>query len=254
MNSIIAHLPAPGRPSRLASAGRWLCARIPTPCPLCANRAVGGYLCLGCTNDIRATMRQRLPRCQRCALRLPAEGAQCPDCIALAPAYARTIAAFDYETPADELIRLLKSGLRYSVTRALAALLAEAVANSDVPLLPNTLLIAVPSSLASLRRRGFNPAGEIARVLAPQLGLNWAVNGLRREREGARQTSLDRQGRLRATRGLFHCVLPLQDVPVAIVDDVMTTGGTLDAAARAVLKAGAVAVTALVAARAPTWR
>jgi predicted amidophosphoribosyltransferase len=251
MDAIIAHRHPPSRFSRLAGAARWLCERIPTYCPLCANRAVGGCLCHDCTDHVCATMRDSALRCQRCALRLAAEATQCPNCIALGPAYDRTIASFDYEAPADELIRLLKSSLRYNVTRALAVLLADAVITSDTLLTSNTLLIPVPSSLASLRRRGFNPAGEIARLLAPRLGLRLAGTALRRSGEGARQVTLGRRDRLRATHGLFYCVLPLQGAQVAIVDDVMTTGGTLDAAART---AGAVSVTALVSARAPATR
>ena len=254
MDTIIADGYPLTRCRRLTQAVRWLYEQIPTVCPLCAHRAIGGYLCRACADHVCATMRASVPRCPRCALRLPAQATQCPNCIALGPAYLRTIAAFDYEAPADELVKLFKHSLRYSLTRALTDLLAKAVINSDTFLTPNTCLIPIPSSLASLRRRGFNPAGEIARMLAPRLGLRLAGTALRRSHEGKRQATLGRRNRLHASRDLFSCVLPLQGTHVAIVDDVMTTGGTLDAAARAALKAGAISVTALVAARAPLRR
>ncbi|WP_374700493.1 ComF family protein [Achromobacter ruhlandii] len=161
----------------------------------------------------------------------------------------RTIAAFDYEPPADTLIRQLKTQLRLSAAPVLARLLAHAVWSDPPP--AALLLVPVPSSRASLRRRGLNPAGEIARGLARHLDWPLLRGTLLRRRETPRQTTLGRRARQQGAQGVFHCRRDLSGRHVGLVDDVMTTASTADAAARALLAAGAASVTVLVAARTP---
>ncbi|MBO9352813.1 ComF family protein [Bordetella petrii] len=248
MPPIIAHslLLFPRRAIRQVLAG------LPSDCPLCGGTAAGGRLCPGCAGDIAHSMRDGSPRCARCALRLKAEARlHCPDCARAVPAFARTIAAFDYEPPYDSLIGRYKGERRYGLATALAQLLADAVARQVVPLPPATVLVPIPSSQASLRRRGFNPAAELAASLAASLRLPLRRGVLRRLREGPRQAAGNRQARRQGAHGLFHCTRPMPGGIVGLVDDVMTTGSTVDAAARALLRAGAAEVIVLVAARTP---
>ncbi|MFY4261202.1 ComF family protein [Achromobacter xylosoxidans] len=249
MAHIIAH---PGRGGRLSlqAMGRRLLARVPCDCPLCGARVAGARLCEGCETDLADA--SFAPRCPRCALRLEPDALHCAACLARPPAFVRTIAAFDYEAPADTLIGQLKTQLRLSAAPVLARLLAHAVWCE--PPAQALLLVAVPSSRASLRRRGMNPAAEIARSLAAQLGWPLLRAALRRRRETPRQTALGRQARLAGARGVFHCPHDLRGRHVGLVDDVMTTASTADAAARALLAAGAASVTVLVAARTPHGR
>lgn len=165
-------------------------------------------------------------------------------------AFATTVAAFDYEAPADVLLRKLKTELRISVAEVLARLLLDALAVAP-PLPCGTLVIPIPASRASLKARGFNPAGEIARALAGELGLPLVRSALWRTREDARQTSLGQRARIRGAHGLFRCKALVAGRPIALVDDVMTTGSTMNVAAQALLAAGASSVIALVVARAP---
>ncbi|MBV7482851.1 ComF family protein [Bordetella sp. BOR01] len=248
MSPIIAH-------SRLLfplrSAARRMLAGLASDCPLCGGLAAGGLLCPGCAVDIGRTMHDGGPRCARCALRLEAAAQSCPDCARAAPAFTRTIAAFDYEPPFDSLIGRYKAERRYGLATALAQLLADATARQVVRLHPATLLIPIPSSQASLRRRGFNPAAELAAGLAAALRLPLRRGVLQRVREGPRQAAGNRQARRQGAQGLFHCGQPVPGCRVGLVDDVMTTGSTVDAAARALLQAGAAEVTVLVAARTP---
>ena len=233
-------------------AARRLLAGLPSDCPLCGETAAGGRLCPGCAHDIAHRMRDGSPRCARCALRLQAPaGRHCPDCGPAAPAFARTIAAFDYEPPYDSLIGRYKGERRYGLATTLAQLLADAVARQAVPLHPATVLTPIPSSQASLRRRGFNPAAELAASLGAQLHLPLRRGVLQRVREGPRQAAGNRRARRQGAQGLFHCIRPMPGCIVGLVDDVMTTGSTVDAAARALLQAGATEVTVLVAARTP---
>ncbi len=231
--------------------GRWLLARVPCDCPLCGARVGGARLCEGCEVDLAAASQApREPRCPRCAVRLSPDAPYCASCLARPPAFARTVAAFDYEAPADTLIRQIKTQLRLSAAPVLARLLAHAVWSEPLPQ-ARLLLVPVPASRASLRRRGLNPAAEIARSLAALLDWPLLRGALRRRRETPRQTTLGRRARQQGAQGVFHCRADLSGRHVGLVDDVMTTASTADAAARALLAAGAASVTVLVAARTP---
>lgn len=222
--------------------------RIPAPCALCGGRSRGGALCAPCKADVIGPA--AAGRCIRCALALNA-GLQCPDCALRVPAYDYAIAAFDYAPPADALVLQLKQSLRWALAGLLGELLAEAVRRDPRGLPPGTTLVPVPSTTPALRRRGFNPAAEIARavgrvldvpvrnVLAP--GASYVVQ----------QSTLSRVGRQQGAHGKFQVRHPVAGMAVALVDDVMTTGSTLHAAALALREAGAGRVVALAVARTP---
>ncbi|WP_237709954.1 ComF family protein [Achromobacter xylosoxidans] len=281
MASIIAH---PGRGFRLPlrAMGRWLLSRVGCECPLCGARVAGARLCAGCEADICETDRepgihetdirdadirgaairgatldapsiarqQALSRCPRCALRLRPGAPHCASCLGTPRAFSRTVAAFDYAPPADTLILMLKTRLRLSMAPVLARLIAAAVGR-DGPLADGALLVAIPASRASLRQRGMNPAAEIARSLAAELGLPLARGLLRRRRETTRQTAQGRRARRLGAQNLFYCAGEVRGRHLVVVDDVMTTGSTANAAAAALVAAGAASVTVLVAARTP---
>jgi len=233
--------------------GRLRCAAaaLPSDCPLCAMAARGGNLCPGCLADILADTHAAY-RCPRCWLALPPGMACCPDCSAQLPAFERAVCAFDYLPPADALVHQLKTGMRLARAGLLARLLAQAVGQA-CPALPRpSVLVPIPAAAASLRRRGFNPAGEIARALGRELGLPVAPS-LRRTRSDGRQTHLRRRVRRLGAQGPYFCPAPVAGC-VAVVDDVMTTGSTMDAAARALLAAGARSVLAFAVARTPYRR
>ena len=247
-------------------------------CPLCGARVGGGGLCPGCHADIVATMHPDVPRCPRCALRLGEGGdarvraRTCPDCLRRRPALDWTIAGFDYEAPADLLISRFKEAGDLSLAAPIAGLIrralnAEALAvlgagcpaavapgtsgPASGPPRPPAVLVPIPASRASLRRRGFNPAAELARALAHQCRLPCRGHWLQRAGHAPKQATLTRDARLTAPRRLYTCPQPVTGATVVLVDDVMTTGSTLDAAALVLRAAGAARVVALVAARAP---
>lgn len=223
--------------------------RVPTDCPLCLAASCGGQPCGGCLDDIRAQL--PVERCGVCALGLM-PGRSCPDCAALGPMFDRVISAFDYAPPADQLILQLKNAARFQHARFMADLLAGALRRDAPELVAEiTIMLPVPSSRQALRRRGFNPAGEIARQAADRLGLPYRPGRVLRTGGGISQKRLSRADRTRAQSGRYVCVGRLDGQVVAVVDDVLTTGATLHAMARALKQAGAAKVVGLVAARTP---
>ena len=239
------------RAAAVAAALKDAWRQLPSECPLCGTRAAGGNLCPPCETDVLwATHTAALPRCAHCALRLPRQGMACPDCAAIPPMFVRSVIAFDYAAPADLLILQLKQRGQYARAGLLARLLAASVRRQGM-LDPQTRLVPVPASMQSLTRRGFNPSNEIARRLGRELGLPVRRDLLVRTREASVQHTLGRQARSRNSVALYRATLPIPGWPVAVVDDVMTTGATLDAVSRALLDGGAASVTALAVARTP---
>lgn len=229
---------------------------LPGDCPLCGARARAGRLCADCEYELcwrtRGTPGDGAPwRCERCALPLPEYRAPCPDCHDREIAFERTIVAFDYEPPGDALILQLKHYRHYPRADMLGNLLAEAVRHHRVPLDGAACLVPIPASAASLRARGFNPAAEIARALGRDLGLPVRRDWLRRTREQPKQSSLGRLERQQATQDLYACSPAVRGRSVALVDDVMTTGSTMRAAAAELRRAGAREVVALAVSRTP---
>ncbi|AVJ30451.1 phosphoribosyl transferase [Achromobacter spanius] len=235
--------------------GRRLLSGLGCDCPLCGARVAGARLCAGCQADILAGPEGAFARCPRCALRLQAGGQHCAACLADPQSFSRTVAAFDYAPPGDALVLMLKTQLRLSMAPVLARMMAqalrEATGGADSVLPPDVVLVPIPASRASLRQRGMNPAAEIARSLAAELALPAPRLLLARRREAPRQSTLGRRARQRGAAGLFVCIGPVRGRHVAVVDDVMTTGSTVGAAAAALMAAGAASVTVLVAARTP---
>lgn len=217
---------------------------LPQACALCGAPCGNAMLCDGCT----AQMPWLGSSCVRCALPLPGGDGVCGTCLAAPPRYTATIAAWRYAFPADRLLKAFKCEGRLALAEPLAAALTAAVAATDAQL--PLRLAAVPLSAARQRERGFNHAHEIARRVSRDVGIV-LVRRFVRTRDGPRQAGLTLRERARNVRGAFEMREPLDGLHVAIIDDVMTTGATLSAAASAALVAGAKRVDAWVVARTP---
>lgn len=208
----------------------WL---LPRHCLLCLASAQGVDLCAGC----RKALSRCGNACERCGLPL-GTGRRCARCLVRPPVYDALIAPYLYRPPLTTLIAGLKFEYRLSVAATLGALLAEhLVATQDV--LPQCL-VPVPLHPRRQRVRGFNQSLEIARVPARRLGLPLAPTLLKRRRDTPAQASLGGAAARRANvRGAFvvaGALVPFEHV--ALVDDVVTTGATAAAAARALKRAG----------------
>lgn len=131
--------------------------------------------------------------------------------------------------------------------RILGQLLSRHVANRETR---PELVIPVPLATARYRERGFNQARELARPLCETLGLHLRSDLVERRRETREQAGLDRKERLKNTRGAFALMAPLPAQHVAIVDDVVTTGSTVNEVAKLLRSAGAEWIEVWTAARA----
>jgi ComF family protein len=150
--------------------------------------------------------------------------------------------AFRFEYPIDDLIRRLKYQGVLANARVLGVLLAQAAQQRGAPL--PRLLVPVPLHRARLRERGFNQASALARYAGRLLEIPRAPHALRRVRDTPSQTALDLGERHRNVRGAFAVQGPralrrlLAAEHVAVVDDVVTTGSTLNELRAVLLRAG----------------
>jgi ComF family protein len=190
--------------------------------------AAQGVLCAACDADLP---RLAAPLCPRCALESP-RGALCGRCLAEPPQYDATVAALAYAFPADVLIHALK----FRGELALAPLLAEVFSQRIDENEKVDLVVPVPLSARRLRERGYNQSAEIARRLRSRAPLELFL--CERSRDSAAQTDLPWSERRRNVRGAFRCARGVSGT-VAVVDDVMTTGATLNEIAMVLKHAGA---------------
>jgi len=232
------------RTQRAWRAGRAVLRRaLPQACVLCTAHSGDALLCTSC----RVDMPRAGNACPRCALP-SVESVACGACLKQPPPYATTIAAWRYAFPADRLLQAFKYGAQLALCDTFARAVVDAVAMQHA-VLPDRIA-AVPLAAARQRQRGFNHAQEIARVVSSLTGLP-LFTGLRRIRDSPPQAGLSRVARAQNVRRAFACAATIEGSTVAIIDDVMTTGATLAAAAVALHEAGAGRVDAWIVARTP---
>ncbi|MGY0651799.1 double zinc ribbon domain-containing protein [Luteimonas sp. A537] len=171
----------------------------------------------------------------------------CSACQHDPPPLSEVHAAFLYGFPLDRLLPRLK----FHRDLAAGRLLAQAMAASFAGLARPDVLVPVPLHRARLRQRGYNQALELARPLGRALALPVHAGLLLRVRNTSAQSRLDADARIGNLRDAFVVAGHGAPAHVALVDDVMTTGATLHAAADALFDAGVERVDAWICARAP---
>jgi ComF family protein len=178
----------------------------------------------------------------------------CGVCLDQPPAYDATIAAVDYGAPIDQLVVSLKFGSRLALAPLFARMIRDALLLSEAPqpALP-TLLTPVPLGGARLARRGFNQALEIGRPLSRMLGIKLEPRLALRLRDTDAQSTLHPEQRRQNIRDAFvvsnEFIDGIRGQHVGVVDDVMTTGETLNELAATLKRFGAARVTNFVFAR-----
>ena len=227
-----------------ASGGKRLFSQ---DCHLCGVRS-DASLCRDCASDLPYRNARGCPRCAAHS----SEGQLCGACLADAPAFDETVAAFCYAFPLNRLLQSYKFNENLSLTAVFSASLLAAVRRhllQSGSALPDRV-IALPLARKRLAERGFNQSALLAKIAAGDLGIPYAPHALLKVRDTPPQAGLAREARLKNVRGAFACGESLAGLRIAVVDDVMTTGATLSEAARVLKKAGASWVSAWVVARA----
>ncbi len=224
---------------------------LPPRCLSCRGRVEDqGTLCAACWKDL--TLLEE-PCCYRCGYPFPyrmPEESLCPSCIRRLPAFDRARAVFRYDDASRALILAFKHSDEIHgapvygqwLARAGAVLLAEADLIAPVPLHPRRLL-----------RRRYNQAGLLAQAAGKRAATPVAVDLLRRRRHTATQAQKSPSARRRNVQGAFavheRWKSQVQGRRIVLVDDVLTTGATVEECARVLCRAGAGAVDVLTLAR-----
>ena len=211
-----------------------------------------------CPDCWRATRFIERPFCERLGTPFPAdlgqEGLLSPDAIAHPPVFARAraVAHFD-DGPARRLVHRLKYGDRLELANAMGAWMARA---GDEILTEADVLVPVPLHRGRLLSRLYNQSALLARAVSSRCGVPLSVEALQRRKPTPPQVGLTRTQRALNVQGAF--VVPdearilVDGRAVVLVDDVLTSGATVNAASRALLRGGARRVDVLVFARVVT--
>ncbi len=209
------------------------------PCILCGAFSRDGVWCKACDADLPRLNNARCPVCG-----LPSiNGDICGRCLKHPPSFSATSAAFAYAFPIDKLIQAVKFSDHLALVDKLAdALLPQIISRPD-------LIIAMPLHPSRLRERGFNQSHLLAQRLAKSLDISLLTDACARTRNTSPQSLLPWQERGKNMRGAFTCSSDLSGEHIAIVDDVMTTGTSIEELARTLRQAGATRISAWVLAR-----
>ncbi len=231
------HSPRPRRALRLL-----LDTVLPPLCPGCGDDLAGRrWLCGDCRRALRPAPSGRF--CLLCRAERRPEGDREAGYRCRDPGHAslRGTAAFWMEPPLDALVHALKYRGRDDLGRPLGRLLAAGTAP-----VPGALVIAVPLHRARLRERGYNQAALLARRAASEWGAPWLEGMLARDRPTRPQARLREPDRAGNVARAFAVREPaaVRNRTWTLVDDVVTTGSTALAAARALVDAGAKGVVA----------
>jgi ComF family protein len=217
-------------------------------CMLCTAQADNAGICKPCLADMPW---HDMPKCHIC--NLPSNHSICGACLKAPPYFDRTSSVFRYDYPLNHLIQAYKYQEALHISVFFATQLLQIITHQyakDERLKPNVdLIIPMPMHSNRLKERGFNQALEIAKVLSKQLDIPLDYTSCERIINAPPQASLPLKKRKANVAGVFACSQSLDDLNIAIIDDVMTTGASVNELAHTLKNAGAAHVTCWVIAR-----
>ena len=233
-----------------ASFGLVVDVALPQLCPTCREPVHGVGLCPACWSKLSFIAP---PYCERLGIPFPFDGGPgllSMEAIADPPAYNRARAAVRYDDIARKLVHALKYGDRLDLAPAMGRWMARAgrelLADSDA-------IVPVPLHWRRQWARRFNQSALLAEIIAKASGRMVAHGALKRVKATPQQVGLDKSERAHNVQGAFRVPAPgraeVTGRKLVLIDDVLTSGATVDACARALLRAGAASVDVLLFAR-----
>ncbi len=211
---------------------------LPQSCFFCGDSS-DETVCVPCAADLPRLAEQVCPRCQLAS----ANGELCGRCLKKPPVWEHLVALWQYEFPLDRAMISAKYHHAFAIYR-------WAAAQSDAwPFTTDATLIPVPLAELRLQSRGYNQAQLIAEEMAKRFALKVDVSAAIRIRETDIQQRLNWTERRKNVRAAFVATRSFEGESVVLIDDVLTTGATLNALATALVDAGAARVDAFVLAR-----
>ncbi len=224
-------------------------------CLLCAAHNGGELgLCEACLKDLPW---HTAPQCPQCGL--VSNGLICGSCLNSPPDFDATYSLFTYDFPVSNLLQHYKYKNMLPLANAFASLLLkdkrykrvmpENLSSNQMLANKIDLIIPMPMHSTRLKERGFNQALELARIISKKMQIKLDYTACQRVKFTPPQASLPLKERIKNIRGVFSCQQNLQGLNIVIVDDVMTTGASLNELAKTLKKAGAAHVECWVIAR-----
>jgi len=223
---------------------------LPPLCPACREPIEGRGLCPACWSKLSFITR---PYCERLGIPFvydPGPGILSMEVIADPPAYHRARAAVRF----DDISRALVHGLKYGDRLELAPMMGRWISHAGRELLAEAdVLVPVPLHWRRLWARRFNQSAMLAAAISAESGVPIAAAVLKRVKPTVQQVGLSRSERAQNVQGAFRVSPEGKPAVVGrrlvLVDDVLTSGATVDGCARALLRAGAASVDVLIFAR-----
>jgi ComF family protein len=218
--------------------------------PLDEKPHVSFHLCNSCLESLTPITH---PMCTVCGMPFPASKGTdhlCEDCLRKRPWYDFLRSPYLYSGPLIEAIQRFKYNIETHLKSSLGHLLSS-FAKEWIPERKDCVIIPVPLHSRRLRERGFNQSLLLARILASDLGNQLDYLSLIRNRYTRAQTGLKKKERRKNVKDAFSVIQPnaIKDKKILLVDDVFTTGYTLNECARTLKKSGATTVICLTVAR-----
>lgn len=200
-------------------------------CLICHNLVDIKPICEGCEQLVG------LPKhsCKSCAVELQQDQELCGNCQKHPPNFSKVYAACDYAFPADDWVKGLKFANQLNLSKVMAELLAKKLQTTD---LTDKVLVPVPLHKNRLRKRGYNQAYEIAKELA-KITQAQIIPALERTKNTQMQAQLKFNQRAGNVRNAFKVTQNVKNKDTLLIDDVMTSGYTINECARVLKQAQA---------------
>lgn len=218
-------------------------------CRICHPETVSGRyfgLCHYCQTDLPLIT----SGCRQCGIGLALDNALCGVCLSTAPAFDSTLCAVSYEDQIPGLVHRFKSRHDNAVGRLFSELLLAHVQHQKNHI---DCIVATPMHWKRNLERGNNHAYLLARILGRALQIPLAPTLIQREHPTPVQKVLSAKQRKKNLKNVFYCPTSAKNLRIAVIDDVMTTGSTMNEIAKTLKDAGALEVHCWVVARTPKY-